>query len=165
MFGNVRTPLATRNAIKLREMAGLIELPVAEGSLTTLEGTAKERIADFVHGSDGFGNTKQAPAEVRLTVCGKRSKVTPRLYPEPRCLRCTLWQGKPVQQSAAEFIVAAASAYPGEVTLLALAPLTNVALALQLDPELPSKLVRALLLAAHFAMGRLPTCRRDDELC
>lgn len=33
------------------------QVPVAQGALTSLKGVAKERIADFVHGSDGFGNT------------------------------------------------------------------------------------------------------------
>jgi len=36
-----------------------------------------------------------------------------------------------------------ASQYPGEVVVLALAALTNVALALHLDPQLPEKLVGA----------------------
>ena len=39
-------------------------MPVAEGSATTLEGLAKTHVADFVHGSDGFGNTQQAAVEV-----------------------------------------------------------------------------------------------------
>ena len=43
--------------------------------------------------------------------------------------------------SAAEFIVRAAAEHPGEVVVLMLAALTNLALALQLDPGLPQKLV------------------------
>ena len=64
IFGNVPTRMATRNAILLRELAGRGDVPVAEGALTSLRGVAKERIADFVHGSDGFGNTNPPPAEV-----------------------------------------------------------------------------------------------------
>jgi uridine nucleosidase len=64
IFGNVPTRLATRNAILLRELAGRRDVPVAEGALTSLRGVAKDRIADFVHGSDGFGNTNPPPAEV-----------------------------------------------------------------------------------------------------
>ena len=75
----------------------------------------QERIADFVHGDDGFGNTQQ-------------ESMVDGLAPAPG--------------SAAEFIVRTAAAHPGEVTVLALASLTNVALALQLDPDLPKKLVR-----------------------
>jgi hypothetical protein len=38
---------------------------VAQGSLTSLRGALKERIADFVHGTDGFGNTNPRKAKVR----------------------------------------------------------------------------------------------------
>lgn len=33
---------------------------MAQGSLTTLQGLAKTRVADFVHGADGFGNLSPA---------------------------------------------------------------------------------------------------------
>ena len=39
---------------------------MAEGASTSLKGLIKEHIADFVHGTDGFGNTSQAAVEVRL---------------------------------------------------------------------------------------------------
>ncbi|MCK2240468.1 MULTISPECIES: nucleoside hydrolase [unclassified Crossiella] len=45
-----------------------------------------------------------------------------------------------VRESAAEQIVQLARQHPGELDLLALGPLTNVALALLLEPELPSLL-------------------------
>ena len=42
------------------------QVPVAEGASTSLKGLMKEHIADFVHGTDGFGNTSQAAVEVCL---------------------------------------------------------------------------------------------------
>lgn len=36
-----------------------------EGAHKSLRGAPKERIADFVHGTDGFGNTRPPLAEVR----------------------------------------------------------------------------------------------------
>lgn len=53
----------------------------------------------------------------------------------------------PVRESAAEQIVQLARQHPGELDLLALGPLTNVALALLLEPELPH------LLRSVMAMG------------
>ncbi len=41
-----------------------LQVPVVEGAHKSLRGVAKERIADFVHGSDGFGNTHPPLAEV-----------------------------------------------------------------------------------------------------
>ena len=44
------------------------QVPVAEGSLAPLSGIEKAQIADFVHGTDGFGNTGQLPAKVQIGV-------------------------------------------------------------------------------------------------
>lgn len=59
----------------------------------------KLRIADFVHGADGLGNQNFHPPK-----------------------------GKPIEQSAADFIVEQANLYPGKITVVALGPLTNIAL-------------------------------------
>lgn len=45
------------------------QVPVVEGAHKSLRGAAKERIADFVHGSDGFGNTTPQLAEVGGAAC------------------------------------------------------------------------------------------------
>lgn len=121
IYGNVPTDMATRNAIFLKNLAGNPNVPVHKGSKTSLCGASKERIADFVHGSDGFGNTAQEPAV-----------------------------GEPAMGSAAEFIVKAANEHPGEVVILALAALTNIALALQLDPALPEKLKSIVVLGGSI---------------
>jgi purine nucleosidase len=67
--------------------------------------------AEFVHGEDGLGG---------------HAVPLPKANPEPG--------------SAAEQIVRLARANPGELTLLALGPLTNVALAVLLEPDLPGLL-------------------------
>jgi purine nucleosidase len=67
--------------------------------------------AEFVHGEDGLGGHAGPP---------------PVATPAPG--------------SAAEQIVRLARTHPGELTLLALGPLTNVALAVLLEPELPQLL-------------------------
>lgn len=59
----------------------------------------KLRIADFVHGTDGLGNQNFDPPE-----------------------------GKPIEQSAAAFLVEQAKLHAGKVTVVALGPLTNIAL-------------------------------------
>ena len=101
---------------------------VGRGSLediylrTTLAGGAKERIADFVHGDDGFGNTGQPPPS-GAQLAGK---------------------------TAAEFIVEKANEFPGQVTVVALASATNVTLALRQDPSLKTKLREVVHLGGAF---------------
>ncbi|CAN6681506.1 hypothetical protein ACFX13_017646 [Malus domestica] len=124
IYGNVYTTLATRNALHLLEVAGRTDIPVAEGSHVTITKGTKLRIADFVHGVDGLGNQN---------------------FPPPK--------GKPIEQSAAAFLVEQASLYPGKVTVVALGPLTNIALATQLDPAFAKNIGQIILLGGAFAVN------------
>ncbi|KAF5466159.1 hypothetical protein F2P56_016111 [Juglans regia] len=124
IYGNVYTTLATRNALHLLEVAGRTDIPVAEGSHVTITKGTKLRIADFVHGADGLGNQN---------------------FPPPK--------GKPTEQSAASFLVDQANLYPGKVTVVALGPLTNVALAIQQDPAFSKNIGQIVILGGAFAVN------------
>ncbi len=89
-------------------------VPVAQGAVKPWY-MKKLAPPDFVHGKDGFGNVDLPPPK-----------------------------GQPVPQHAAAFIVETVMAHSGEVTLVVLGPMTNVALALALEPELP-KHVKAVV--------------------
>jgi purine nucleosidase len=67
--------------------------------------------ADFIHGVDGLGD------------CGI-----------PKSKR------KPETKHAVHALIDLANARPGELSIVALGPLTNIAIATMLDPDLPSKL-------------------------
>lgn len=84
--------------------------------------------AGVVHGSDGFGDTG-AFASSRL----------------------------PEEEHAASAIVRLARERPGELVLVALAPLTNLAIALRLDPSLPENIARLVV------MGGAVTGRGNTE--
>lgn len=124
IYGNVYTTLATRNALHLLEVAGRTDIPVAEGSHVTLTKGTKLRIADFVHGADGLGNQNFDPPK-----------------------------GKPLEQSAAAFLVEQAKLHPGKVTVVALGPLTNIALAIELDPEFCKNIGQIVLLGGAFSVN------------
>ncbi|KAL1313873.1 hypothetical protein HN51_040640 [Arachis hypogaea] len=126
IFGNVATTDATQNALLLCEIAGRQNLPVAEGSPEPLKG-GEPRVADFVHGKDGLGNI---------------------FLPPPTT--------KKIEKSACEFLVEKVSEYPGEVTILALGPLTNLALAIKRDSSFASKVKRIVILGgSFFALGNV----------
>jgi purine nucleosidase len=54
--------------------------------------------------------------------------------------------GEPVAESAAEMLVRLAHEYPGTLRVLAVGPLTNLALALEADPELPSLVAEVVIM-------------------
>ncbi|NPV42049.1 MAG: nucleoside hydrolase [Anaerolineae bacterium] len=104
VFGNVKGEVTAQNALRLVELEGHGDIPVARGSDLPLF-SRFEMDGAVVHGEDGMGNTHP---------------------PTPR--------GKVIERTAAQFIVDTVRANPGEMTLLAIGPLTNLALALRLDP-------------------------------
>ncbi|XP_012459620.1 probable uridine nucleosidase 2 isoform X2 [Gossypium raimondii] len=124
IYGNVYTTLATRNALHLLEVADRTDIPVAEGSHVTITKGTKLRIADFVHGADGLGNQNFPPPE-----------------------------GKPIDMSATDFLVEQANLYPGKVTVVALGPLTNIALAIQQDSSFVKNIGQIVLLGGAFAVN------------
>ncbi len=59
--------------------------------------------------------------------------------------------GRPLsERHAADLIIAEAKARPGELTLVTLGPLTNLAVALAREPELPRLLRRLLMMAGSY---------------
>jgi len=116
IYGNVYTPQATQNALRLVEFAGRPDIPVAHGAELPLL-LPLDSVADFVHGDDGLGNIAMPPP-----------------------------QGLPVSQSAAEFMVEQVMSQPGEVTLVPVGPLTNIALALNLEPRLAENVAGVVLM-------------------
>ena len=114
-FGNVTVAQAATNALYLTAIAG-VEVPVTQGVAKPWVKTS-EAPPDFIHGDDGLGNLVTRQEHTRQL--------------DPR--------------ASAQFIVDMARAHPGEITLVAVGPLGNLATALKLAPELPS-LVREVIL-------------------
>ncbi len=85
--------------------------------------------AEHVHGDDGLGNSR---------------------YPaSPR---------KVEREHAALALIRLANQSPGEITLVAIGPLTNLALATRLDPSLPQKYKRLVVMGGAIrATGNMPS--------
>ncbi len=115
-FGNVTVEQATVNALYLTSIAGKT-IPVTQGVQTPWSKPGEAPPA-WIHGADGLGNLAQ-----REAVTAQR---------DPR--------------SSAQFIVDMARAHPGEIVLVAVGPLGNLALALKLEPTLPSLLREVVIM-------------------
>lgn len=57
-------------------------------------------------------------------------------------------------ESAADFLIRAARRNPGEITLLSVAPFTNVATALRKDPQFAGRLKRLVIMGGCFAQKK-----------
>ena len=60
---------------------------------------------------------------------------------------------KAIKQSAAEFICDQINTAPNEITLCPIGPLSNIALALELDPSITQKVKSVVLMGGSFAAG------------
>lgn len=135
VFGNVDVGLTTQNTAALLEQIGREDVPLARGAARGFVG-----IPTFnpeVHGDDGVGNAN-FPAPTRVT---ER------------------------EISAAEFIIEQARAHPGEVTFIGLGPLTNLAIALMLDPELPTYLPEVVWMGGAVYMPGNVTPLGEADAC
>ncbi len=86
------------------------------------------RHAEYFHGRDGLGDSN--------------------LPPSPR---------SPSSEGAVDQLIRLARSRPGEISLLAIGPLTNLALALSIEPRLPK------LLAEVIVMGGAVTCPGNES--
>lgn len=81
---------------------------------------------EFVHGADGLGDLQQRPPAVH----------------------------KPAAGHAVTQILKRCAADPGEITLVAIGPLTNIALAVRLDPGLPQRVKQLVIMGGSLnALG------------
>ncbi|WP_053384346.1 nucleoside hydrolase [Leucobacter celer] len=108
VWGNVDVALATRNTLRVLDLVDRGDVPVAQGAAGPLLGGDVE-FATHVHGADGQGG---AGDDVPVRAAARTT--------------------------AAQQIVDLVRSHPGEVWLVPVGPLTNIATALVLDPELPS---------------------------
>ncbi|MBO1268862.1 nucleoside hydrolase [Arthrobacter cavernae] len=119
--GNVSAAVGAVNTLDLLALAGRPDIPVAVGAHDPLV-RAFDGGAPHVHGANGIGG-------VVLPTSGTAQ----------------------MDETAAEMLVRLANEYPGELKVVAIGPLTNIAHALRLEPRLP-ELVAGITLMGGAAM-------------
>ncbi len=127
VFGNAEVEHTAQNALRLVELAGKPDIPVAQGAGMPYSPAKKPFYGWDVHGKDGLGNT---------------------FPPAPR--------GKLQPVPAAQMIVQTIMNNPGEITLAAVGPLTNLALALKLEPRIVQAVKEVVIMGgAAFVSGNV----------
>lgn len=137
VFGNSSVQTTTSNAIRIVETAVRPEIPVAAGANTPLIIPKRFSGGASVHGQDGLGNAGEQ-------------------LPQPR--------SKPITQNAAAFIVETVMANPGEITLVTMGPLTNIALALRLQPAIARAAKGVALMGGSAFVGGNKTAAAEANL-
>jgi len=120
VWGNTSVENATANTLRLLEIVDRPTVPVAMGASRPLIGP-EPKFAGGVHGLDGQGNTNLPP---------------PRLSPS--------------RETAAELIVRLGRERPGELILVPTGPLTNVGIALAMEPGLARLYREVVLMGGAF---------------
>ncbi len=124
----------TKRTLRLLEIAGRTDVPVAEGALYPLLNSKEESERwENLYGKLGYkGCWSDFSKNPHVSEAYKAGYHDPLFVPQ-------LVEGephiKPIEESAAEFIVRMVHKYPGEVVIWAGGPMTNIALALRLDPQ------------------------------
>jgi purine nucleosidase len=147
--GNAWRDDEARHALRMLELTGRPDVPVALGAVFPLLRTQEEtRLLVPLHGQVAWlGAFGQKPAGVKTQPAGLVEPPPPKgLGPwdtpplkegEPR--------GKPIAEDAAHFMIRQVRAHPHEVTIYAAGPLTNIALAIALEPRF-AELAKGLLI-------------------
>ncbi|MDO1584378.1 nucleoside hydrolase [Rhizobium oryzicola] len=122
VFGNASVDTTTRNALYLAE-AWNIDAPVARGADRTIDPARKEgHWPTAIHGHNGIGDVVIPQSISRQA--------------DPR--------------PAHQFIIDTVRAHPGEVTLVAVGRMTNLALALQAAPEITKLAKEVVIMGGAF---------------
>jgi inosine-uridine nucleoside N-ribohydrolase len=123
VFGNVEVRRATENALRTLEAAGRLDVPVAMGMGGPLSGQLHPRSeTEYEHHRSLLGPVDDARVDT-----GRHAL------------------------HASDFIISKVNEYPGEVAIVAVGSLTNVAMALLKEPSLKAKIPQIAIMGGAFA--------------
>lgn len=120
--GNVEAELAAANTCRILDLVDGPDIPVAVGADGPLQGRWEGRVR-VIHGDNGLGNI-ELPESTR----------------------------KPVKEAVEDFHMRLAREYEGELVLIALGPLTNVARTLRKYPDFAKKVRRMVMMGGTIHM-------------
>jgi purine nucleosidase len=135
-YGNVGLETTLRNACAVRELIGADFAVYAGADRPLLRSVIN---AASVHGASG------------LELAGGGTLPAPKHGPE--------------QQHAVQFIIDTVMKRPGEITVVPTGPLTNLALALRLEPRLAGSIKEIVLMGGSLDLGNFSPAAEFNILC
>jgi purine nucleosidase len=117
VHGNVDLGTATDNVCRVLEACGAPTVPVAVGHTGALGPVPELRPATFIHGEDGLGNTHRPKASFGA-----------------------------VAEPAVDMLLRIVAEHPGEIVLVPIGPLSNIAAAIRTDATWATKVKRLVVM-------------------
>ncbi|KAG7326414.1 hypothetical protein KOW79_009815 [Hemibagrus wyckioides] len=137
-FGNTDVDNVCKNVLRVLSVCQRTEIPVFRGAASCLVGTSKQSKIHF--GTDGLGDVLQDkdPDE---------------------------WKTKIQKEHAVNSLIRLVNENPGQVSLVALGPLTNLALAVRMDPSISNKLEGLYIMGGNQeGKGNMTPCAEFNFL-
>ena len=117
VHGNVDVSDAALNACRIMHASGRVDVPVAIGAASSWGPAPALRRADFIHGADGIANLG---------------------WPAPPLT--------PTDETAVDLLRRIVDARPGDVTIVTLGPLANIAAVIDADPSWSARVKRLVVM-------------------
>ncbi|VDI65702.1 uridine nucleosidase [Mytilus galloprovincialis] len=128
--GNVAIDDVCRNTLRVLKVCNRLDIPVYKGAEKSILGEGER--ASHYHGNDGLGDAQNhEPVDITMIK----------------------------MEHAVNALLRLVNENPGEITLVALAPLTNIALALRLDPDFGSKLKEVFIMGGNIEGKHYVKCK------
>lgn len=131
--GNVSVGAATNSALNLLELLGIEYVPVAMGASKSLLGDIKPIREAYSH------------------ALIKNNLRTPQVVSQPKPSK-----SKSVPDHAIDLIISKVMQYPNEITLIAIGPLTNIAMAIRKEPQINGNIKELIIMGGAATV--LPHC-------
>jgi purine nucleosidase len=124
VWGNVPIDIATKSVLRVVEATGRHDVAVAMGEIAAYGPAPELRPAAFIHGDDGLGNTHR---------------------PDPAL--------RPLDEPAIDLLKRVVRERPGEVSLITLGPVTNIARAIDDDPTFAAAVAELVVMGGSTRFG------------
>lgn len=123
--GNGDIDNTTQNGLKILALCGREDIPLYRGSARALDDKQPDTVPAF--GDDGLGG-------YAYTIETEKEEE---------------------EKNAVDFLVETATEHPGEITLFAIGPCTNIAKAIRKDPEFPKKIKQLIIMGGAKYTGNM----------